>query len=712
MSGGIASGDASFPGRSRSADAISSRNEVKGSVYGNVVQARSIGDLTIEVPPPPSGTPRQLPPAPGRFVNRSRELELLSSLLTASSSVSPRVVVITGMTGVGKSALALQWAHKHRDRFTGGQLYVDLSTYRHRGAVAVSDVLGTFLRSLAVHSHYVPVTLAERAALFRTISAKAPMLILLDNVDQAAQVRPLLPGNAGGMVIVTSQRKLSGLAVEGAELVELSPFDNSDSVALVEQMLPAEKVATEQKAMNDLVRMCAGLPIALRVAGAQAAVHKRQSVARLVEYLGDDTRRLERLLVEGEPGVADIFDLAYSELSTSTKRLYQSLGVHPGVQFSTHVLVAGTKIPSAKVTRLLAILTDANLVEDVGPDRYRLHDLVRLHARFRAEREQTTAGRNRVLRRFVRWYLLGAAMADRAVLGDRWRLAEFKSDQWTIRFDPASAMDWFDTERENLLEAVRASARSQWHDLVWKFCEALWAYYHSRKHLADWIETHELGVEAARQVKSRVVETRMLNQLARAHLELRDFDAAAAELNRALEAATLSGVRQAEAVVHESRGILARERGEYPAAIDAFRTSLRINEAIKNKRGMAIESYHLGDVLCQAQRYEEALTALDVASRTADQIGDEMTAGRIHIVLGSVFRKLDRFDDARRSLSSATTTMRKRNQPIKEAQALEELVFVARKTHDDMLANSSTDRLKHIYQETGKPDSQHETGSG
>ncbi|HEX4702083.1 MAG TPA: tetratricopeptide repeat protein [Pseudonocardiaceae bacterium] len=270
-------------------------------------------------------------------------------------------------------------------------------------------------------------------------------------------------------------------------------------------------------------------------------------------------------------------------------------------------------------------------------------------------------------------------------------------------FTAATAMDWFQTERTNLLAVLRAAAAQRWDDVVWQLCEALWAFYHSRKHHADWIEAHQLGIEAAVRLGDRTVEARMYNQLARAHLELADFDRASDELDAAMEAALASGEPRAEAVVLESFGVLRREQGRYTDAIGRFRESRAINEILRDQRGIALQSYHLGDVLLRSGQPNEALAALEDARQISCRLGDEMTDARIRIVLGSVYRALDRDIEARRMLGSAVATMRERRQPVKEAQALEILVAVARHDLDGELFADSARRLLELYEETGSP---------
>jgi tetratricopeptide (TPR) repeat protein len=681
-------------------------NDLSGVVTGGVVQANTIGEVTLGPSPPPPQIPRQLPPAPNNFVNRSAELTRLSQLFAGQSdSGRPSVTVVSGVGGVGKTAIGLHWAQAHRERFNDGQLYADLSAYRYRGGVEISDVLGSFLRALGVHEHYIPAALAERAALFRTHTASMCLLILVDDVDQAAQVRPLLPGSANCAVIVTSRRRLSGLLMDGAELVELRPLDSADGASLVAGMVPEHRLSGQQPALRQLVTLCAGLPIALRVAGARLALRHTWSVTHLVEYLSDDRRRLDRLSLEGEHTVQNVLNVGYRDLPAQARKLYRVLGLHPGPDFGSPVVAAAGQLTPESADDSLEMLAEASLVEDLGQDRYRLHDLIRLHARQTAEREWKPATRERVLSRIAEWYLTGAVAADRAVLGPaRWRLGRLVGTEWTgVAFTAASAMDWFSNERMNLLAVLRTAAALRWDDIVWQLCEALWAFYHSRKHYADWIEAHELGIESAVRLGDRVVEARMYNQLARAYLELADFDRAGAELDKAMAAARASDEPRAQAVVLESFGVLRREEGRYADAIARFRESRAINETLRDQRGIALQSYHLGDALLRSGQAAEALGELAGARHIAGRLGDDMTDARIRIVLGSVYQALDRDAEARHELGSAVATMRERRQPIKEAQALEVLVAVARRHHDDTLFGNSVRRLLELYDETGSP---------
>lgn len=655
------------------------RNVVLGQDANSVVQAHNVGSVHIissERRSVERKIPRQLPLPPTPFVNRSYEFEVLSRLRAGGSAeLRPLVAVLTGMSGVGKSATAIRWAHSCIDQFPGGQYYFDLADARG-GIVEAGDILRSFLLASGVYDSDIPRDLPNRAAMFRVGTQDAPVLVVLDNVGQSAQVRPLLPGSAGSMVLVTSRQRLSGLLVDGAGLVEVYPLDSGDSSSLVAQMLRDARIL-DRRALQDLAELCGGLPITLRIAGARLAARPEWSISRLVGYLADETRRLGRLSIADEYRVDATFDLAYNDLPVSVQRIYCYLGLWSGPDLSVQVIAAATKIPFEVVSESLDVLREANLITISDVDRYQFHELIRLHARQCAERDQSSYACEIVLRGIISWYLLGASAADHAVLGQsRWRLAEIDISKWSTTFDLESAMAWFEAERANLLIAVHTADRQQWYSMVWQLCEALWAFYYGRKYYSDWIEAHRLGVKAAVQTGNRVAEARMRNHLARAYIEISALDHAIEQLVVAWKIAVDSGDRRAEAAVLESYGILARKQEQNRQAIDLFQWARAINEEIGDRRGEALQLYQIGDVLVAADRPNDAVSALIDSFTLLDDLGDEMAKARVCIVLGRAHLALNRRQDARAVLQFAVAVARKWQQPLKEAQALEELVRV------------------------------------
>jgi tetratricopeptide (TPR) repeat protein len=654
-------------------------NVVSGStVSGNVFQAQTIGSVTVNLPGPPVGKPSQLPPVARHFVNRKQELGILSRLADeAVTDRGPAVAVMTGLAGVGKTATCVWWGHQHRHEFDGGQLYADFAEYQHRGAVNVSDILGAFLRALGVYDHYLPADLSERTAMFRTRTSARRMLIMLDNVQQPAQVRPLLPGAGPSVVLVTSRRRLSGLLGDGALLVSLKPFDKADGSLVVSSFLAACRRSADPAALADLVKLCGGLPIALRVAATRLAERNRWSPAELVSYLADEQHRLSRLSVQDDHAVQSVFDVAYADLPRPVRELYHLLGVHPGPDLDPFAAAAGMNIEFDRADELLGVLGEASLVEEQHGNRYRPHDLVRLHARQCAEDALSTEQRARIAHRIVTWYLRCASAADIAVMGrGRWRLAEQDVSSVPFDFDAKAGMQWLEGERANLLAVVRLASTYDWHDMVWQLCEALWALYYSKKLYGDWVETSGLGVTAAQLVGHKVAEARMRNFLARAQIELHEFGRAEESLTAARAVATGSADKRAQAAVTESFGVLHREQGRYPQAAEEFRRALQCNKIIGDQRGIALQAYHLAGVLVRDGHAEAALKSLDQAADIFGRLDDHLAQVRSDIVRGQALQALGRTDEAIRTLRLAADTTRGLGQTVKEIQALEALLEV------------------------------------
>nr|WP_276209740.1 tetratricopeptide repeat protein [Amycolatopsis vastitatis] len=646
-------------------------------------------------------TPRQLPPAPPLFVNRSQELTAISDKVRKTKGNRAAVIVLSGLGGVGKTAAVLKWAHRHLERFTEGQLYADLADYRRPGGVELSEVLGSFLRVLGVREDYLPASFPERAAMFRSRTLSRQLLVVLENADLAAQVRPLIPGSGRSVVLVTSRRRLGSLITEGAEFIDVAPLTVSDSKLLMAEMVP-ELPATDRAAVGDLVELCGGLPLALCVAGAQLALRKQWSIPRLIRYLTDERQRLDRLAFEGEEGVRSMFDAAYGELPDDAGRMYRLLGLHPGPQFSLDAAAATAGLTPSAADDLLGVLLSSSLLQELGNDRYRLHDLVHLHARAMAERDETKEASDTAVERMIGWYARAAAAADRAVMGEgRWRVFGRVPAQSEPRFDKPAAMEWFSAEQSHLLAVVQEAWRREMFETVWWLCESLWAFYYNTKMYSDWLETHRLGVVAAHRCGNGPAEARIRNQLARAFIELRDFESADEQLTAAISAA--EGDLRSEAVVVESRGLLFRALRRYRESEENLRRARDLNRVLGSDRGVAIQTCQLGDLLVQAGRPDDGLRTLTEAMSIAERIHDSMCTAKVGIALGSAYESLERFEDARSVLRSAVQTTRDSRLPVKEAQALEILVKVAQHDNDRELLQHSARRLVQLYEAAGSP---------
>lgn len=561
------------------------RNEA-GDVAGDVVQARDVhGGVNFHrheherwQPEVPQQVPMYV-----RASGREAELSRLDSL-------RERVRVISGIEGVGKSTLAHDWSEQARETFSGGQLYVDLSRYRDRAwATAINDVLAMFLRAFGVPEDVVPAQRAERESMFRTLTARRPVLVVIDSAWSANEVLPLVPGGAG-VVLVTSNDKLGELVLHGARRpLVLAPLGDDDSLALLTDVIGEEMVAAAPDEALALVRKCAGLPLAIRLLAARLVADDGLTVADLVDELGNG---LAAFSVSGRQALTELFDGVLAKLPASARRLYRLLGAAElqdfGHDVASALLGEDAKGALAALTRanLLMHCKRANLLMD--DKRYRFHGLIAAHAQETATDAERGAGDMA-----LDWSLTQAAFADRAITG-RPRLLVGGQDQLTTGENPfqdsKAAIEWLDAERANLLPLLRNSREDE---TVWRVAESLTPYYYNCRYLQEWVEVTELGIAAARRCDQPDATARLLTTLSRPLLDQGELDRAKQGLDEALELATRDDVR---ASVHEFRGRYFDKVGRHAEAIDAYRTAQRLTD---DPRAIALATCFLGATLAK-----------------------------------------------------------------------------------------------------------------
>lgn len=377
-----------------------------GTVHGGInLYARAVS------PPPP---PRQLPLDTTRFVNRQQTLTRLDAALpvpsndaTTTVSRPMTVAAIAGAPGVGKTALAVHWAHRVRRWFTDGDLYVDMRGYGPGPALAVDQALDTFLRALHVPAEQIPADTEGRAALYRSVLTGKRVLIVVDNVSTVSQVRPLLPATPTCMAIITSRSRLSGLvAREGASRMTLDVLTPEESIALLRDSVGDDRVNAEPQAASELARRCAYLPLALRIIGERIANSPHLLLADFVTDLALAEHQLDVLAVEGDElsDVRAVFSWSYRALPDDAARLLRLLGLHAGSDIcaAAAAALAGVSVPRAR--NLLDQLNAAHLLQNPARDRYLLHDLLRAYAKERAEAEESAEQQRRARRRAYDWY--------------------------------------------------------------------------------------------------------------------------------------------------------------------------------------------------------------------------------------------------------------------------------------------------------------------
>ncbi|MDH6630632.1 tetratricopeptide (TPR) repeat protein [Streptomyces sp. LBL] len=696
---------------------------VSGGVnYGPAFQGSHIhGGITFNIQPAPSGPgphalPDQVPVTMVPFSNRTAELAVLDQTLgTQGGGLGPvRVGILDGLPGVGKTTMAWRWAERARSRFPDGQLYVDFAALRTQSApqagagADVSEALAMCLRSLP-GSDSIPSSLAERTNLFRSRSAGLRILLVLDDVNQPAHVRALIPKGPGSAVLVTGRGRLGELALDGARLISVKPLDAHGGLALLKDRCGQEAVTAEPQAAQRLVELCGGLPVALQVVAARLITDTSLSMTELAAELGDEAGRLAGMALDGEESsVSAVLGPSYRLLPASAARLYRLLGWLPVGVFDAGVAAVAADLDTPRAKRLLGVLTKASLVEVWGDGRYRMHDLVRLHARERAVDEEQESEQEALIGRVGTHYLALTAFADRALRQERLRIADLSA---VLRDadDPFSApggpppLEWLDTERGAVLAVLRMAARHGLHTLVWQLAEAFTVLFLHRRYLGTWKESLELGAEAAAASADTAAEARLRSLLSRPLLDLGENDRAATELDQAVVLAEASGHLVLRASVQEFLGRY-RDLFEPSRAVEAYQRSLELNERAGEARGAAIAAFFLGCAQDAQGDHTQALATLrralqDLESREEP---DRRMAARVRAAIGVARDHLGQSEEAIGDLREAARALREVGATHYEAQALVQLADIAQRTagREDLVRECLT-RAVEIYEAAG-----------
>src|SRR3569833_1403257 len=539
-----------MPETPRDPSSEGSFSHLSGSA-GDVVQARDVsGGIHFHYGRGSSDSaPKQLPRGIRVFINRLADLDRRDALLAAREIDAETVAayVISGTAGVGKSSLALHWAHRVLDRFPDGQLYVDLRGYDPGVPVTPDQALERFLIALGVPAMAVPRDLSSKSGLYRSILADRKMLIILDNAGTAGQVRPLIPGASSSLAIVTSRSRLARLAVrDGARRTLLDTLTEEQAVELLTATTGDYRTGDDPAEIAELARLCAYLPLALRIAAERAAGHPAMPLSELIAELRDESALWDALSTDDQDeadAVRTVFAWSYRALPRGAARRVCLLGVHPGGEVSRAAAAGLAGEEADRVRGSLRVLVGACLLENQGADRYRFHDLLRAYAVDRARYEIPQADQLAAVERVCTWYLHSAYRCALSLARDTTLLFPLGSEPGVTPMtfqDRSAAAQWYADERSNLVGAVRAAAGTGLLSLAWRLAAVLERIYASHNHFQDWRITSELGLEAVRRLGLREQEAIMCESLGRLHrLTLRLDEAelyhrAAVDLHREL----------------------------------------------------------------------------------------------------------------------------------------------------------------------------------
>jgi len=615
-------------------------NTIGGAVriQGASVQARDVhGGIHVHQAPAPRRppTPRQLPPVTAHFAGREEDLRALDALRAGHPRSAPQLVVVSGPAGVGKTTLASWWLRRLTEDFPDGHLYADLGGHAPAGPADPLTVLDRFLRSLGVMA--VPGDPAERVALWRSVTADLRLAVMLDNAYTAAQVRPLLPGTPGGLVVVTSRQRLTGLVVDGATVHQLGALDPGAALELLRRAGGGDRVTRDPQTARRVVGLCAFLPLAVSLAAAHLAARPRQPLSTVAAALARRHGPLEALRVEGEAAVRTALDESYGALPDGAARTYRRLGLLPVTHYDTPMVAASCALSPDDAERTLDLLIETNLLEDTGPDGHRFHDLVRLHAAQRGEAEETAEARRELTRRFVDWCLFTATAAEAILSPSHRDLARDYVHRPAVPVpfqDGGMALAWLDSHRQSLMAAVRSSVESGWDTTAWQLVDAMWPLFLRLRPTELWIEAHRIGLDAARRAGDRRAVGRMLTSGANGLRDAGRTEEAAEWYEEALRHAEEDGDVRQQAQALQGLGN-ARLRAGRPAEAEGFFVrALALREFIGYGRGAALSRLCLGEVALARGDHDRAAGLLSRAHTDLTAAGDTYDAARALAFLG------------------------------------------------------------------------------
>jgi tetratricopeptide (TPR) repeat protein len=588
----------------------------------------------------------QLPAAAATFVGRETQLSALTDILASAGTPGvPRAIAIDGPPGAGKTALALRVAHAVVDHYSDGQLYVDLRGYSPDGRPRIVDeVLEEFLTALGVQIDVIPAGLDARAKLYRSVLADRRVLVVLDNAADSQQLAPLVPASAGCGVVVTSRKRITGIELSGDCRVTLGPMAEEESITLLRKVIGAERAAAEPEAIRAIADRCGHLPLALRIAAERVATHPHHSVSLLVEELATENERLDGLATDDTVAVKTVFSWSYKDLSADAARMFRLIGLHTGPHFRTGAAAALADQPMAQARRILDRLTAVHLLEGLGSDRYRMHDLLRVYAAEQAAAEEPVAERTLALRRVIDWYMHNVYAANHALAPQRHdpvlEKSEFAID--IADFDYDSALEWCEIEMSNIVMATRIAFEIGEYVVCWKLPAGSFNYLHLRKRWSLWVASHEVGVEGGRAAKDPYGEAWVLNNLAIAYRELRRAEEAKQTFEKALAIRMEIGDKVGQGWTLTGVGFVGFDQSQFGVAAQHFAHALEIFREVGDRWGESIALANLGDAYRALREYDKAVPVLEEALALVLDLEDRYGEGYTLVKLGNTYSELKR----------------------------------------------------------------------
>jgi DNA-binding SARP family transcriptional activator/tetratricopeptide (TPR) repeat protein len=659
-----------------------------------------------------SGAPAQLPLDVRGFTGRGAELAALDVALATSGEEPTAVVIsaVSGTAGVGKTALVVHWAHRVRRYFPDGQLYVNLHGFDPAGApLRTTEAVRGFLEAFDVPPHRMPTSVESQVSLYRSLVNGRRILIIVDNVRTAEQVRPLLPGTAGAMVVVTSRNALPGLvAGEGAHPLNVDVLSAAEAREFLGRRIGRDQVVAEPAAVDEIIAACARLPLALAILAARAATHPRLPLSKLAAELGAAQHSLDAFA--GDDPATDVravFSWSYRVLAPAAARLFRLLGLHPGPDFTAVAAASLAGVPVESARALLTELTGAGLLSEHRPGRYAFHDLLRGYAAEQAEAHDSQQARQAAVGRLLGYYLHTAHAADRQLYPHRESVLLAAPDQpvgASELADRDAAMAWCTEEHQVLLSTVRQATDAGLDDVAWQLAWALTTYFDLQGYWHDWVRTQELALTAATRSDDRSAMAFSYRNIGLALAQLGRYDESHRRLETALSRYRELGDDAGQAHTHNARARVFGRQGEHRAALEetqhAVRLFHRAGQQVMQARALNNAGWYRALLGEYKQALVSCLQALDIHHQAADRYGEANTWDS----LGYIHHRLDDHDQAVASYRTAIGLWREVGDRYNEADTLTRLGDDFHASGSRGAARAAWRRALTILEHLGHPD--------
>jgi tetratricopeptide (TPR) repeat protein/transcriptional regulator with XRE-family HTH domain len=680
----------------------STRAEFEAIARGRpLASADSPGD-TAAGPRGVAAATRTLPRDISSFEGRERELRELVDTAMGASGGLVGIHAIGGMAGIGKTAFAVRAAHQLAARFPDGQIFLSLHGHTPgQRPVSPADALASLLLTAGIPVRQIPPGLEARMALWRDRLAGRQLLLVLDDAADSDQVRPLLPGIGGSLVLVTSRRHLS--ALEDARAISLDTLAPDEAARLLVRLAARPELGTDDAAVGEIAHLCGYLPLAIGMLARQLHHHPAWSPADLLADLAAGHDRLEVMQAENL-SVTAAFNLSYEDLADAQKRLFRRLGLHPGTDIDGYAAAALNDVDLVTARRHLEALYDHYLLTEPARGRYRLHDLIREHANAHAVRDDPAADREQAAGRLLDYYQYTAEQADRLIT------RYTRSGRVTVTAPPTAVPDladrtrtltWVRAERANLLAHLDRVTSARQHARVVALTAAMAALL---RHDGPWTEAitrHGTAVQAARHLADRPGEADALTDLGVVQQMSGDYPGAAQSLGEALVIARELGDRRAEANALSSLGIVRRQSGDYPGATDDLQAALVIFRDLDDRLGEGSALTDLGVVQCLIGDFTGASGTLDAGLAISREIGDGQGQATALRFLAAIRRQTGDYPGAASALEEALAISRDLGDRLGEAVALLYLAEVRRMTGNYPGAASALEEALAISRDLG-----------